>query len=160
MKTQLKRSKPPSEPTIVGMAVATIVPSMAAMKLVASAAANTHGRFASETVMAGGARTAAFAATGSDKGNHEEGWSAGFILEVSRAGTRAMPQSCRARVRRRAPFDRLGTGFAFQPVRGLGASAAPWSSRIHGRSLSRAALRRWIAKQTMAPAANGSADQR
>src|ERR1700738_2536239 len=44
VKTQLKRSKPPSRPTIVGIAVATIVPSIAAMNIVAIVAARTQGR--------------------------------------------------------------------------------------------------------------------
>src|SRR3989442_703687 len=37
-------AKPPSRPTMVGIAVATIVLSIAAMNIVAMVAANTHGR--------------------------------------------------------------------------------------------------------------------
>ncbi len=44
MKTQLRSSKPPSEATIVGIAVATIVPSIAVMKTEASAATKIQVR--------------------------------------------------------------------------------------------------------------------
>ena len=44
MKTQLRSSNPPSAATIVGIAVATIVPSIAVMKTDASAAAKIHTR--------------------------------------------------------------------------------------------------------------------
>ena len=45
MKTQLRSSKPPSVPTIVGIAVATMVLSTAVMKTEASAATKISTRF-------------------------------------------------------------------------------------------------------------------
>ena len=69
MKTQENRSKRPSWPTICGITVATMVPSMAVIRMTAMIAASTSGRLA---VLASAgcscAKDGAVPRTGSDTG--------------------------------------------------------------------------------------------